>query len=384
MKKKIFPVAICLSLLSYACTVSAQGDAVADNAPVKAETAAPSDSQAGKKAESPAKKDTITIIAVGDIQLGTMYPNKDFLPSATAGPKFLSEVEPALRGGDVTFCNFEGTFANSSTQVRGGIGQHSYRFGMPPAYVNYLKAAHFNLIGTANNHTNDYEAGGRKLTATVLDSAGVHWAGHENRPSCVFEENGVRYGFIAVAPHTGVLNLEPVENIEKMVRDLKGKEKCDIVIVSMHAGAEGTAAQHVTRKTEIFLGANRGNPYQFAHRLIDAGADVILGHGPHVLRAVEVYKGKFITYSMGNFACFSSIGLRGPLGLSAVYRLKYHVPTGRFIDGEIISTYQQKPHTPGPHIDKAEQKGYNVIQSLTKADFPESTIKFGKDGHITY
>lgn len=381
MKKRITPAALCLLLLPLYSTTNAQVNATVNNTPAEA-TVPVKDSTAKPTAETPAKKDTIMIIAVGDIQLGTMFPNKTFLPSATDGPKFLSEVEPVLRGGDVTFCNFEGTFADATTQVRGGIGQHSYRFGMPPSYVNYLKDAHFNLIGTANNHTNDYETGGRRLTATVLDSAGVHWAGHENRPFCVFEENGVRYGFCAVAPHTGVLNIEPAEDIEKIVRDLKEKEKCDIVIVSMHIGAEGTSAQHITRKTEIFLGANRGNPHQFAHRLIDAGADVILGHGPHVLRAIEVYKGKFIAYSMGNFACYSSIGLKGPLGLSAVYRLKYHVPTGNFIEGELVSTYQQKPHTPGPHIDSTEQKGYNTIMNLTKTDFPESTIQFGKDGHI--
>lgn len=373
--KKYIP--LCVSALLLSCSIGGINNTKADNAVVNLQPATE------VTILKDTKKDTITIIAVGDIQLGTMYPNKDFLPSAAAGPLFLSEVEPVLNGGDVTFCNFEGTFANNTTKVRGGIGGHSYRFGMPPEYVNYLKNAHFNLIGAANNHTNDYEEGGRKLTATVLDSAGLNWAGHETRPSCVFVKDGIRYGFCAFAPHTGVVGLEPVEDAEAMVRNLKEKEKCDIVIVSMHIGAEGINAQHVTRKTEMFLGANRGNPYQFARRLIDAGADVILGHGPHVLRAIDVYKGKFITYSMGNFATYSSISIKGPLGLSAVYRLKYHVPTGTFISGDIISTYQQKPHTPGPHIDTTEYKAYNLIQSLTTEDFPEPTIKFEKGGHIT-
>jgi poly-gamma-glutamate capsule biosynthesis protein CapA/YwtB (metallophosphatase superfamily) len=70
----------------------------------------------------------------------------------------------------------------------------------------------------------------------------------------------------------------------------KLKASCDIVIVPMHAGAEGRSAIHVLKQIELFLGPNRGNVYRVAHAMIDAGADVVIGHGPHVPRAMKYIK----------------------------------------------------------------------------------------------
>ena len=83
----------------------------------------------------------------------------------------------------------------------------------------------------------------------------------------------------------------------------------DIVIVSFHGGAEGSEYTNITKKTEIFLGENRGNPYEFSRVAIDAGADVIFGHGPHVTRSMDIYKNRFIAYSLGNFATYARMSL---------------------------------------------------------------------------
>lgn len=329
-----------------------------------------------------AKKDTVTIVAVGDVQLGSFYPDLKYLPSYEAVCCFFNDVKPVLAGGDVTFCNLEGCFADTSMAIRKMRNSKiSHRFGFPPSYVDALCDAGFTLVSTANNHSGDFSEDGRKLTAAVLDSAGLYWAGHLKRPYAVFEKDSVRYGFCAFSPNSGVCHLALKKRAEAMVTYLKKKLECDVVIVSFHAGGEGAEYQHVTRKKEFYVGSDRGNSYEFAHMLIDAGADLLLGHGPHVLRGAELYKGKLILYSMGNFATYSDISVSGICGVSAVFRIRYYVPEGRFLSAEVVSTYQQKPHKPGPHPD-SQHRGFYLLRSLSLEDFPESPLCFVSPGLI--
>ena len=112
-------------------------------------------------------------------------------------------------------------------------------------------------------------------------------------------------------------------------------DTCDVVIVSFHGGAEGADFQHVPKAMEIFHGENRGDVYNFAHTMIDNGADVVFGHGPHVTRAIEVYQDRFISYSMGNFCTYGRINLAGPNGLAPIVKINVDT-TGRFLSGRII------------------------------------------------
>ena len=116
-------------------------------------------------------------------------------------------------------------------------------------------------------------------------------------------------------------------------------DSCDIVIVSFHGGAEGADYQNVTRETETFYGENRGNVYEFSHRMIDAGADIVFGHGPHVTRAIEVYKDRFIAYSLGNFCTYRRFNLTGPNGFAPLLRVKTDT-FGKFVEADIIPVYQ--------------------------------------------
>jgi poly-gamma-glutamate capsule biosynthesis protein CapA/YwtB (metallophosphatase superfamily) len=152
----------------------------------------------------------------------------------------------------------------------------------------------------------------------------------------------------------------------------------DIVIISFHGGAEGPTKKHITREKEIYLGENRGNPYEFSRIAIDAGADVIFGHGPHVTRAIDLYKGRFIAYSMGNFATFGRFNLKGPNGIGPVISLIVD-NQGRFISGKIISTRQLGQG--GPVLD-AQNKAIEEIKTLTETDIPDCLLNIHSDGTI--
>jgi poly-gamma-glutamate capsule biosynthesis protein CapA/YwtB (metallophosphatase superfamily) len=188
----------------------------------------------------------------------------------------------------------------------------------------------------------------------------------------------VKYGFCAFAPNTGTVDVKNIPAAQEIVRSLKAR--CDIVIVSFHAGAEGRAYQHVTRQTETFLGESRGNVYEFAHSMIDAGGDILLGHGPHVTRAVEIYKNRFIAYSMGNFSTYRRVNVEGVNGLAPIFRI-YTTRDGRFIKARITPTFQPV----GDRTPRYDPEGrvISVIQNLTNADFPEVKINITNDGWIT-
>ena len=313
-----------------------------------------------------AKSDTITVVAVGDIMMGTIFPNRQYLPKGDDCSPQLSEVKSVLRTGDVVFGNLEGVLIDSNATAKRCGGNNCYTFGMPTSYVDCLTDAGFNVLSLANNHMGDYGDAGRKSTVETLKKANIHHAGLvDHCPSATFAIEGVKYGFLAFAPNRGTVDVKEIAAAEGMVKALA--EECDIVIVSFHAGAEGSKYQNVTRRAETFIGENRGNVYEFAHRMIDAGADILLGHGPHVTRAIEVYKDRFITYSMGNFCTYDRVNISGVNGLAPIYKI-YTDKEGKFLKGELVSTNQVK-YEP-VHIDE-QKRVLKVVQNLTRTDFPE-------------
>ena len=124
------------------------------------------------------------------------------------------------------------------------------------------------------------------------------------------------------------------------------KQKYQLVFVSFHGGKEGAKAIHIPMGKEIFLGEDRGDVVAFAHTAIDAGADLIIGHGPHVLRGFELYKNKFIAYSLGNFLTFGNISIAGVCGVTCILSLQIDENNGNFISGEIIPMKQMRPGIP--------------------------------------
>jgi len=223
-----------------------------------------------------------SIVMAGDIMMGTNYPSSFSLPP-NDGKDILDGVKEYLEYADVTIGNLEGTLLNSGgTPKVCGDPSHCVSFRMPEHYAGYLKDAGFDIMSVANNHSGDMGEIGRKSTVTTLESYKIKYAGYATCPTTIFEKDGFKFGFTSFAPNTGTQSLNDEDAAIKTVKELK--KKCDILIVSFHGGAEGTGAQRVTRRREIFLGEDRGNVYEFAHSMIDAGADVVFGQGPHVRR----------------------------------------------------------------------------------------------------
>ena len=320
---------------------------------------------------------TVKLIGVGDLMLGTNYPNSTYLP-ANDGKNLLQPVKDILIKGDVTFGNLEGVLLTGKGKVKNCSNPNvCYAFKMPDHYIDYLVEVGFNLLSIANNHIRDFGSVGTANTLRILNEAGIPHAGLAECPYTTFEKDGIRYGFAAFAPNTGTIKINDYANARKIISHLNSIS--DIVIISFHGGAEGSMMKHVTRKTEIFLGENRGNPYEFARMAIDAGADVVLGHGPHVTRAIDIYKDRFISYSLGNFATYGRFNLSGPNGISPIIELNLS-GDGTFISGKIYSTKQLGEG--GPVIDE-QNRALKEIQELMRTDIPESILNIESDGTIT-
>jgi len=324
------------------------------------------------------QKASISIIGVGDMMLGTNYPSTSYLP-ANGGADMLGDVESILQDADLTFGNLEGVLLdNGGTVKRCSNPSVCYAFRSPESYVNHFVNAGFDVVSIANNHTGDFGPAGRRRTKEVLDGVGMHYAGLAGTDeTSIFTKDGVKYGFAAFAPNSGTVDVRNITKAKQIVAKLEAE--CDIVIVSFHGGAEGAKHQHVPRRSETYYGENRGDVYKFSHAVVDAGADIVFGHGPHVTRGVELYKDRFIAYSLGNFATYGRFSLTAEKGYGPI--AKVHVdPNGYFLYGELISTYQKKTH--GPKVDPENRAVKKVIE-LSNADFPESPLRIEDDGYMS-
>lgn len=357
------------------------------NAAASATTPSPTTpNQTSRSTSSPqAPRDTVphpdttgwhSIIGVGDMMLGTWFPSPSYLPPKD-GREILSPVKAILADADVTFGNLEGSlFSGEGTVKKCDKPENCYAFKSPVHYSDYLVEAGIDVVSIANNHVGDFGDEGRKSTAAVLSDKGIAFAGLVNYPYTVFERNGVKYGFCAFSPNSGTMSITDLEGAQALVRKLDSLS--DIVIVSFHGGAEGAKYRNITRKDEIHLGENRGNPYAFARAVIDAGADVVFGHGPHVTRAIDLYKGRFIAYSLGNFATYGRFNLKGPTGLAPIVKVSVD-GTGKFQKAFIVSTRQVGEG--GPILD-SRNAVLKEIQELTASDIPESPLRIQDDGWV--
>jgi hypothetical protein len=319
----------------------------------------------------------IAIIMVGDIMMGTNYPSEYSLPPDD-GMGLFSEAKEYLELADVTIGNLEGTLLNKGGTPKECINpENCVSFRMPEHYASYLKEAGFDIMSTANNHSGYFGEKGRSSTVETLEEYGIKHAGYEFDPTAVFVKDGLRFGFTAFAPNNGTQSLLNLKAALKSVKELRSN--CDILIVSFHGGAEGSGATGVNRKREFYLGEDRGNIYEFSHAMIDAGADIVFGHGPHVPRGIELYKDRLIAYSLGNFCTYGKFGLSGNLGLAPILKV-YIRKTGEFDKGRIFPFKQVRRGFP---VFDEEYRVIELMKLLSEKDFPESEILIDTDGRIS-
>ncbi len=407
----------------------------------------------------------ITFAAVGDVMLGTDYPDNT-LPDDD-GAAFLASVTPVLAAADVAFGNLEGVLMDGGEAVKrcrparaaakgmGGAspparatamapqpkptapppsqdsqsgvaipavpvedsdddaaagatgataappgadtqsnapapppspaddtsanpaptGGACFVFRSPTRYATWLRDAGFDVMSLANNHAQDFGDAGRTSSMQALDAVGIRHSGRDGDVA-EWSTRGRRFALVAFAPNIGSHQLNDLVRAQEIVSGLAANH--DIVIVSFHGGAEGDGASKLPFAHEIYAGEDRGNVVEFAHTVIDAGADLVLGSGPHVMRAVELYRDRLIAYSLGNFATYYGISVNGIRGTAGVLTTRV-ADDGRFIEARFSPTVQIRPGGPQPDPQK---RALLILRDLTLEAFPTGRLTVGEDGLI--
>ncbi len=265
----------------------------------------------------------MTITVVGDTMLG----NTPDLPADPA--TYFDRVESTLdSGAQIVFGNLEGTLTTSTTSKCGAQGpaESCFAFRDPPGYARYFKTAGFTILNDANNHSFDFGAAGQAQTVRAIHAAGLAQTGLPGEITVV-KANGIRVAFLAFAPYHYDASLLDLPAARVLIK--RAVREASIVVVYMHAGAEGANADHVTGHEEYYLGEDRGNAEAFAHMAINAGASLVIASGPHVLRGMQFYRGHLIAYSVGNFASHGDFATEGDLDMSVILRVTLS-SAGRF------------------------------------------------------
>lgn len=317
---------------------------------------------------------SITIASVGDMMIGTDYP-LNHLPDDD-GVGFFKQVAPYLTAADIAFGNLEGVLVDGGEPGKKCSNPNAcYLFRSPTRYAAHYLAAGFDVLSIANNHARDFGEEGRSSTMNALSNVGIYHSGRVGEFTS-FEANGLS---IAVMAYAVTKNSNMMLDYAYAERNIaKFARQHDIVIVSFHGGAEGQDVTRVPFAEEEYYGEPRGDVVRFARMAVDAGADLVLGHGPHVVRAMERYKDRVIAYSLGNFATYFGISVAGIKGIAPILVTRLD-GNGRFIDGRIISTIQRRPD--GPSIDP-QNRAFDLMRRLSYEDFGEPGLLFLDDGSI--
>jgi poly-gamma-glutamate capsule biosynthesis protein CapA/YwtB (metallophosphatase superfamily) len=292
---------------------------------------------------------------MGDIMLGT----ENLLPPDGA-KGFFTDVDPYLKGRDVIFGNLEGPLTDRGKPTKDTSTGRSFCFRTPPSYGQILKDSGFNILSLANNHAYDYGPEGREQTVETLDALGIAHAGGVGEIAYL-EVKGKKIAFIALAPNLGCQNINDIDGAVALVEKALEAGPGTLVIVSMHGGAEGTAHMRLPDGPETYLGENRGDLRRLSHALIDHGASMVIGHGPHVPRGAELYKGHLIAYSLGNFATASGINVKGATGLAPLLLAEMDLD-GNTLGYRFISFRQQM--NKGPKLDPSDEAA-KLIEELS-------------------
>jgi hypothetical protein len=332
--------------------------------------ATPGVSATASAASTGAAAASVTIAAAGDMMFGST-------PDLPPGPAaYLDPVKPVPgTGAQIVFGNLEGTLTTATTSKcgPGSAKANCYAFRDPPDYVRYLKDAGFTVLNDANNHSMDFGPAGQAQTVRTIHAAGLAQTGLPGEIT-LLTANGVRVAFLAFAPYTYTASLLDLPTAQALVR--QAAKEAPVVVVYMHAGAEGAGADHVTGHEEYYLGEDRGNPEAFAHLAIDSGASLVIASGPHVLRGMQFYRGHLVAYSLGNFAGYGNFGTDGDLALSAILHVTLS-STGQFEQARLYPLQLSGRAQPTPGGNAAA-----FVARLSQEDFGSSAARISPLGVI--
>lgn len=306
--------------------------------------------------------------------LGSDFPSNRLPPDEGRG--LLADVAPVLRAADLAFVNVEGVLMDGGEPVKQCSNPSlCYLFRSPARYADTLAWAGFDVASLANNHARDFGEVGRTASMAALAKAGIAHTGREGDIASL-DINGLRVAVVGFAPNIGSWSILDIQSASYLVQGLAIGH--DVVIVSFHGGAEGADALHVTPGMESYYGEQRGDLMAFSRAVIDAGADLVIGHGPHVPRGLELYKERLIAYSLGNFATHWGISVSGLKGYAPILDVTLSAD-GRFESGRIVSAIQRRPN--GVFIDNGHAAA-KLMRELTASDFSGGNLDISPDGEL--
>ncbi len=317
--------------------------------------------------------DSLTITCVGDIMMGSSYPSNNLPPDS--GCNLFKDVTYLLRDADLTLGNLEGTLLTGGVCTKKIEKGRCYAFRTPPGFADNLVNAGFDYLNLANNHMNDFGQGGITSTMNTLKNAGLVCGGPHGSVG-EFVVRGLHVAIVSFATSPNAHTIFKIEEAQRIVAEHTRSH--DITIVSFHGGGEGLKYLHTRDTFEYFMGWPRGNVVQFARAVIDSGADLVWGHGPHVPRALEIYNDRLIAYSLGNF-CTWGFNLGDERGLAPILEVNMDT-AGVFLSGRVHSA-EQRTYT-NLRVDTLHRAA-RLIRRLSLEDFPKSTPLISEDGLIS-
>ncbi len=318
----------------------------------------------------------VTIAAVGDMMLGTEFPENRLPDDDAVG--FLAGVSETLAAADLTFGNLEGVLADEDAEPAKKCSNLNacYLFRSPTRYADRFAAAGFDGLSLANNHARDFGEAGRSSTMRALAARGVAHSGRRG-DFATLTARGLSVAVLAFSV-TGESNLVHDFPLAAEI-GADAARRHDLVVVSFHGGAEGPGSSRIPFGEEEYFGEPRGDVVRFARSMVDAGADLVFGHGPHVVRGMERYRERLIAYSLGNFATYYGISVTGMKGVAPILVARLD-ERGRFVEGRLISTKQVRPGGPVPD---ASHTALREVRELSRRDLVDPGLRFHDDGRVT-
>lgn len=340
---------------------------------------------------------SVRLAFVGDINLGTATLPDGVPPDSGRG--LLDRARPSLKG-DLVVGNFEGVLADSGTptkclvrvpQPKGRrarkqqpvdsftVRPNCYAFRTPTMLAPRLVEAGFTHMNLANNHANDLGLAGRASTERILDSLGIRLYGPLGRIAVDSVRRGdsvTTVGLIGFTTYPYAYDLLDIERSAAVVDSMR--PLVDLLIVTFHGGSEGAKAVHTGEVAESLGSEPRGDLRRWARAVIDSGADAVIGHGPHVLRGIEFYRGRLIAYSLGNFLTYRGFNLAGPLGITGVLQLEF--ADNRTLKRARVIPMFQAPQR-GPLADP-DRRALDLIRQLSSEDFGPTGAVVTESGEV--
>lgn len=343
-------------------------------------------------AERRARAETtfVRVCAGGDVSLGTnldttwaRYASRKLHRRVRALPppeSLLRPLRPLVRDGDVLLLNVEGAIGEGTPafQKCGPKSTACFALRQPPAVARALRALLPDgavVANVANNHARDAGAAGWTETIARLDRAGVHVVGADTLPTLVVSPAGDTVAILGFSTSVGP-DLRDLDAVRRHVARAAALQPR--LVVTMHLGAEGKDALRVRDSTELFHGESRGNPVAFANAAVESGAALVIGHGPHVVRAMQWRGDALVAYSLGNLVTYGPFSFREPMSRGALLCASVS-GTGKVRDARVTSTRQKRP---GLVARDRSGRAAALIDSLSRADFGDAGARVARDGAV--